>query len=455
MSIYIDTFHVNQQPTYMSKYPPAQGAVLAVGQLLGHPWIGVVLSVSAMCAAVLWMLQGWLPPQWALLGGTLVLFRLGISSYWMNSYWGGAVAATGGALVVGALPRILHSRRARDATLLGLGAAILANSRPFEGLILCAPVFFVLIARFGRGRSSSWREDLSRVALPCGAVLLVCGIFMAYYNYRGTGSAWVFPNVLNDRTHFSIPQLVWQKARPPFHFANPQFTAFYNVWLPSIAWPYGRPDSIKHIALGLLHNGASLFRFFAGDALWASFIVTMPWVLFDRRVRFLVVQAAICFVGFLLVAEFMPHYAAPITATIFALFTQGIRHLRHWGSGHVRRGIGLSRALFLCAILIPGHSTDKWKGLPIENRARVEAQLNGMPGDQLVVVRYSPRHDAGGEWVYNRADIDGAKIVWVREIPGVEIQPLLNYFHGRNVWLIEPDARMPELKPYPIGGGSP
>lgn len=61
MCKFLETFHVLQLPTNMSKYPPAQSAFLALGQIVGSPWIGVLLSMAGMYAAILWMPQRWMP----------------------------------------------------------------------------------------------------------------------------------------------------------------------------------------------------------------------------------------------------------------------------------------------------------------------------------------------------------------------------------------------------------
>jgi hypothetical protein len=107
MWTHFESFHITMQPTYMSMYFPGQGLLLAAGKLLfGNPWFAVLMCSALMCAAICWMLQAWLPPGWALLGGILAMLRLGLFSYWVNTYTGGAlITALGGALVLGALPR--------------------------------------------------------------------------------------------------------------------------------------------------------------------------------------------------------------------------------------------------------------------------------------------------------------------------------------------------------------
>ena len=73
-------------------------------------------------------------------------------------------------------------------------------------------------------------------------------------------------------------------------------------------------------------------------------------------------------------------------------------------------------------------TTHSWMILSEPFRKPVEQQLAALPGEHLVLVRYSKDHNSGEEYVYNEADIDHAKTVWAREIPGMDLSPLLQLF---------------------------
>src|SRR5262249_24628932 len=133
---HFETIYVLQQPSYAGSYTPGQGLVLAFGQWMGNPWFGVCLSVGAMSAAVCWMLYGWLPPAWAVVGGLLCALRFGVCTYWMNSYWGGTLGAIGGALLFGSLARLAHLERSRFAGLLAIGWTVVWFVRPYEAFVL-------------------------------------------------------------------------------------------------------------------------------------------------------------------------------------------------------------------------------------------------------------------------------------------------------------------------------
>ena len=231
MAIFLDTFHVLQRPTYASKYLPGPGAVLAVGQLLGAPWIGNLFSLAGMCMAMTWMLQGWFPAPWALLGGVLVLLQLGLFNYWMDGYLGGSIAVLGAALVLGAFPRILKRHRRLDALLMGVGASLLACSRPVEGLIFCVPVGTALAVELLAKHELPFLAAIHRVMLPLLLAPTATVLFLGYYNWRVTHNPFVFPYALYQREYLNYPVFAWQKARPSFPYANPQFEVFFNGWL--------------------------------------------------------------------------------------------------------------------------------------------------------------------------------------------------------------------------------
>ncbi len=102
--------------------------------LTGEPIVGVWLSAALASGACCWMLQSWVPLRWAFLGGLLAACKLATGG-WGQSYWGGAVAAFGGALLFGGLKRFVDQPRASAGFRDGARLGVLANSRPFEGLV--------------------------------------------------------------------------------------------------------------------------------------------------------------------------------------------------------------------------------------------------------------------------------------------------------------------------------
>jgi hypothetical protein len=83
------------------------------------------------------------------------------------------------------------------------------------------------------------------------------------------------------------------------------------------------------------------------------------------------------------------------------------------------------------------------------DRASVQQRLSARPGRHLAIVRYAPEHHPlSVEWVYNAADIDGARVVWAREMSPAEDRKLIDYFKDRKVWLVEPDSTPPKVSPY-------
>jgi len=462
MWMHFETFHAIFHPTYASIYPPAQGFVLAAGKVIaGNPFFGVWLSVGMMCAAITWMLQGWVLPEWALLGGVLAILRYGLFGYWADSYWGGAVAAIGGCLVIGALPRIKASQRTRDALIMGLGLAILANSRPYEGFVVSLPIVVLLVKWILDKKTLQFGVVVRRIVLPLALFLVVTAAGIGYYFWRVTGDPFRMPYQVERTTYAVAPYMIWQHVRPePVYDHAVMRKMFVDEEL------YGL--RVFRSPVGLLVRAYLAWSFFLGPALtlpllMLAFSLPRDFSLsrMDRSTLTLLALLLVSAAGSVLVNFYSAHYSAPATGLFVAVVLLAMRQMRRWNAS----GLFLARCItVICALSLalraaaaPLHIPMNeffeyaWyqKSSPELGRAAIQHELQTLPGEQLVIVQYRPDHKPFREWVYNDADIDHAKVVWARDMGEKKNLELIQYFKDRKVWLLRADERPAKLAEYP------
>jgi hypothetical protein len=379
--------------------------------------------------------------------------------YWGRGYFGGAVAALGGALLYGALPRLLRAPRAAHALTMGVGLALLANSRPFEGLVVSLPAAAVMLGWLAGKRRPSVAVALGRVVLPLGLVLTLTGAAMGLYNYRVTGSPLTMPYQVHEQTYAANPLFAWQAPKPTPEYRHPVMARFWTGWVLDLYQRHQRPGEAAWLTF---FNWTQMLLAYFGVWLLVG-VLTLGPALRDGRVR---LAAAGC--GLLLLAQtqvycYCPHYSAPAAGPMAALAVAGLRRLRLWRWRGRPSGRVLVRGLALCYPALVVLSVAAEPPIPAESthlqRARLLRQLENDGDRHLVVVRYlNPKPYGLGheDWVWNEADIDASRVVWAREMGPDEDRRLLDYCLDRRAWLleVEVDKRTYRLVPHPLRQGA-
>lgn len=445
---FFETLFVIQQPSYSSIYPIGQGAALAIGDLFGYPWAGVLLSTVAFSALSYWMLRAWVRPGWALVGGILTIITFGPLSSWMNSYWGGSLAAAAGCLVFGSLPRLRKFANWRDGALLGFGLGMVILIRPYESIFLFVAIFVYLLPILR-----------NRALLPTLIVLALAFAVTLRQNQSVTGHWWMLPYQLSQ-FQYGVPVSLTIQADPvPHAELTPQQAMEYKAQL---AFKTGPKETVQTFLLRLEYR-VRYYRFFFLPPLYIALLFFFP-ALRDRRYLWVAGTILLYTLGTNLFPAFQLHYLAPIACLLILVAVKGLERLSDLPCG----GLEAARILvFLCVLQFTFwyslHLFDNrdfsnelrryeaWDGINHSNPERrilVNQQLASIPGKLLIFVRYSPRHIFQDEWVYNHADIDASRIVWARDLGADEDQKLRAYYPDRAVFLLEPDFPGPRLAPY-------
>lgn len=474
MHRFFEAIFILQEPSYSSSFPPGQGIALALGQIVfGNAWAGVVLSVAALSASSYWMLRAWTTPLWALVGALLGVCEFGPLSQWMNSYWGGAVAACAGCLVFGSLPRLRAGclrpgwsgagGRRRDAALLGAGLGVHMLTRPFESVVLslCVLLYFVPVAL----RRSAWPawSGLAKTAVIVALAAAPAIALTLAHDHAVTGSWTTLPYALS-RYQYGVPAAFTVQPNPLPHRA---LTREQELDYRAQSAVHGDGTDTVRDYWSRLKYRVRFYRFFFLAPLYLA-VPALLFTLGESAIQWALLWAMVFALGTNFYPYFYPHYVAALTCVFLLISVTALERLSRWSVRGWPVGKEIARTiLFLCAAqflfwygihlsgsprlldaLVPYETWDYINYGDPQGRIAISRSLAQAPGKQLLFVRYGPRH-LFDEWIHNAADIDASRVVFAGDLGAAEDETLRRYYPDRTAWILEPDAHPPQLTPYP------
>jgi hypothetical protein len=423
-------------PTYMAKYPPGQGLVMALGRvLMGEFLLGIWLSVGLMVVSFYFLLSARLPRAWAVSGAILSLVLLGGPGYWAQSYWGGALAASAGALWFGAVFRFVNRPSSSLAIMAGLGASLLAITRPLEGLVavsLTGPWLLARILSDPRVRPRALR----RIAVAAIPVLLTA-VWHGHYNLRVTGSPVRMPySVYEDQYALAPNLLVLPQPELEKAYRHESIRKYHEEWGRQ-RWEYMRRPAV--FVASRVHQIGNALYFFVG-----------PLLLALAGLRQFRVRKALSGVGLPLISVTAivslsmgayPHYMAPVAGLYVVVALTCLRHLLR-SRRPVRKYLGLI-SLALLVVHSAGRTLRQGRapdGELARRRALVERRLQRIEGRDLVLLRSVPPSMEENLWTYNGADLSDAAVLWGHSMGPAKDARLREVYSDRTAWLLELSA---------------
>lgn len=440
-----EAIHILSSPTRSSMYLFGPALWLATGKLLfGNAFWGIALAGALLGAALLWGLDALIEPEWAWLGTMLFLLKAACGGiwgmYWIQSYWGGIPGALAGVLVTSAVWRLASAAGPLNnpwlcGVALGTGAALLMNTRPFEGVVLCAGLLPLALFRVPF-------RNLAKAAFPVILILGVTVFLMRTHFEAVTGDPGKLPYARNQELYGWPMTLPWMPvgSPPPLHADMKAY------------WDWERREHERPVLESLARKAGMNWQHYIGAFL------AVPLLLALRRWREVVPKAAVLApLGAVLVAVGVeqtgyPHYLSPAAAAVAALVAFGCRAWRE-RAGWMLLGL---LAMFVVRSAVPAAAKPADAAASLccrynlgAERQAVVDRLNAEPGKHLVFVPDTTREGASDfyPWVYNEPDLQQAKIVFVRDNRGPSNETLWwESFRDREPWVAAPGVQLRRLR---------